>query len=400
MPPNFATVEKVKEGFTAAGSRMGLIEKDTNELNVGLCEIAKTIGDLKSTLRSYGHSVLNASARAGDYQGFWRDEVMAKDFGVLVLTLAGAKLKDMGTIENPTGGVLVGTEMAGWIIQMLGQYGKFRRNALVVQMGTGKQTVPRVTSDLTVYCPEEGGEITKSDLTVDLVTLLAKKFACLTVINRELDEDAVVGLGEITGMSIIRSMAKKEDKVGFMGDGTETYFGMLGIVGALRKVDATIGNIKGLVVGAGNAYSELTLANFRSVVGILPSDADDNAKWYMNKKFYYNVVYPLAEAAGVANIFEILSNQKGRFLLGYGVEFISAMPSTEANSQICAILGDLKLGAYLGERRAIEIAKSTDFLFGNDQVAIRGTERIDINAHGVGDTTEPGAIVALITAGS
>ena len=60
----------------------------------------------------------------------------------------------------------------------------------------------------------------------------------------------------------------------------------------------------------------------------------------------------------------------------------------------------MKLGAYLGERRAVEIARSEDALFQKDQVAIRGTERIDINAHGVGSTTEPGSIVALITKGS
>jgi len=195
-------------------------------------------------------------------------------------------------------------------------------------------------------------------------------------------------------------MAKKEDLIGFVGDGTSTYFGMTGIVGALRAVDATIGNIKGLVVAAGNNYSEITLANFREVVGILPEDCDDTAKWYMNKKFYYSVIYPLAETAGVANIFEILSDRKSRFLLGYEVVFVSAMPSTEANSQICAILGDLQLGAYLGERRELRIESSDHVHFNTDQIGFRGTERIDINAYGVGDTSEAGPIVGLILAAS
>ena len=106
----------------------------------------------------------------------------------------------------------------------------------------------------------------------------------------------------------------------------------------------------------------------------------------MSKKFYYTVVHPLARAAGVANLFDILSDRKERHLLGYPVEFVSAMPSAEANDQVCAVLGDLKLGAYLGERRQLEIAKSDDVYFANDQIGIRGTERVDINAHGVGDT--------------
>ena len=86
--------------------------------------------------------------------------------------------------------------------------------------------------------------------------------------------------------------------------------------------------------------------------------------------------------------------------MGYPVEFVSAMPSLEADSQICALLGDLQLGAFLGERKQITIAKSTDVFFANDQLGVRGTERISINAYGVGDTSEAGPIVGLITAAS
>jgi len=76
------------------------------------------------------------------------------------------------------------------------------------------------------------------------------------------------------------------------------------------------------------------------------------------------------------------------------------MPYVEANSQICALLGDLQMGAFLGERRTITIEQSKDVYFANYQTGIRGVERVDINAFGVGDTTNPGAIVGLITAAS
>jgi HK97 family phage major capsid protein len=222
----------------------------------------------------------------------------------------------------------------------------------------------------------------------------------LTVINREVDEDSIIGLGEIVGLSITRSTSKKEDECGFMGDGTSTYFGMLGIIGALMKIATDPSTIPGLTIGSGNAYSELTLDDFEKVVGNLPSDADDGAKWYMHKKFFYNVPYKLARAAGIADFLQILTDRKDRYLMGYPVEFVHCMPYVEANSQICALLGDLKLGAYLGERRVLEVARSDEVLFGNDQIAIRGTERIDVAAHGVGDSSEQGAIVGLATAAS
>jgi len=248
--------------------------------------------------------------------------------------------------------------------------------------------------------PGEGNEITESDMSFSQVGLTARKLCCLAKVSSELEDDSVIALGEILGISFTRSLAKKEDEIGFLGDGTSIYFGMRGIVGALRDVDATIENIKGLQVASGNAYSEIVLADFEGCVARLPDEADDGAKWYVNRKFYFAVMMRLAREAGAANIFEILSDRRERFFVGYPVEFVAAMPSVEADSQICAILGDLQLGAFLGERRAITIARSADVFFKNDQVAFRCTERIDINAYGVGDTTDAGAIVGLITAAS
>ncbi len=383
----------IAKAFEVVGGKMKDFESD-------MAEIKRYADQMTRQMKIYGKAMMSGTMNGEDYDGFWPNEEMAKAFGVIVMKAVGKEVKDMGVGDVSQAGGLVPDELASFIIQKLGKYGKFRKNALVVKIASGKQFVPRVTTDLVIYCPGEGKQITKSDVKVDMVGLIAKKFACVTVINAELEEDSIIGLGEIVGASIVRSMAKKEDLIGFIGDGTETYFGMIGIVGALLKVDETIGNIKGLQVASGNAYSEINLADLRKVVGILPDDADEDAKWYMNKKFYYEVVYPLAETAGNANVFEILTDRKGRFLLGYPVEFVSAMPSTEANSQICAILGDLSIGAYIGERKELTIDQSKEAFFLTDQLGIRGIERIDINAYGVGDTTEAGPIVALITAAS
>jgi len=385
--------QNIAGGFKAASERIDQVE---GEVGVAMTELKETLDRLTKQLKLYGKAAMSGQINGREYRSFWRDAEEAKKFGELVLCTIGRKAMGEGVLTE--GGVLVPEEMASWVIQKLGQYGKFRRNTLVVQMGSDRLTVPKVKTDLLVYAPGEGNEIPKSDMVFSQVGLNTIKLCCLCVASSELEEDSLVGLGEIIGISMTRSIAKKEDLIGFMGDGTSTYFGMTGIIGALRAVDETIGNIKGLVVAAGNAYSEITLANFREVVGILPEDFDDTAKWYMSKKFYYNVVYPLAETAGVANIFEILSDRKDRFLLGYPVEFVSCMPSVEADSQICALLGDLQMGTYLGERRTLTLARSADVYFANDQIGFRGTERIAVTVFGVGDTTEPGPIVGLITA--
>ena len=367
-------------------------------VKAGISELAECIESIRTQTRALKFGGVGGS----DYKGVFETADQAKRFGELVLKTIGKNVAQDNSAKVVSkaidGGYLVPDDIANRIIQKLGQYGVFRKNTTVLQLNTASTIVPRITTDLVVYVPGEGAAITASDVSFDAVTLIPKKWACLAAFSTELAEDAVTGIGEIIGMSIVRSMAKREDEAAFLGDGTSQYFNEVGICGALRAVDAAIANIKGLIVGSGNAYSELTLTDFRKVVAILPEDADAGAKWYMSKKFYNNVVWPLAEAAGIANLLDILSDRKERFLFGYPVEFISCMPSVEDNSQICAILGDLQLGSYLGERRYLTIEQSREAFFTSDQIGIKGTQRIDVNVFGVGDTTEAGSIVGLITA--
>ena len=384
------TEEKVAQGFKAAGERMNTLETSQAELRQAMDQLAKSI-------RLQTKAFLTGRTESGEsYNRFWPTEEYAKQFGELVFRVINNKAMGEGTLTG--GGALVPDELSSIIVQKLGVFGKFRRNVTIVPIGSGQQTFPKVQSDLTIYCPGEGKEITPSDIDFSLLKLVPKAWCALAILSSELDEDAIVGIGEIIGTSMVRIMTKKEDEVGFIGDGTSTYFGMTGICQALLNVDAVIANIQGLVVAAGNAYGEITLGNFREVIGTLPDDCDETAKWYMHKKFYHNVVYPLAETAGVANLFEILSDRKERYLFGYPIEFVHSMPWEEANSQICVLLGDLRMGAYLGERKQITIEQSPHVLFTQNQIAVRGVERIDINAFGVGDTTDPGPIVGLITA--
>jgi HK97 family phage major capsid protein len=383
-------------GFQAAGERIDGLEEDTK---AGMGELKEMVAELQSKLKQVYRSMATGVTETGqEYRRFWQTDEQAREFGELFLKAAGRKALGEGT--STAGGVLVPDDLMPIVIQKLGQYGKFRRDATVLPMGSDTTKVPKIDVDLVVYEPGENADLTHSDMSFSQVGLTAKKWACITKVSSELEEDSIVALGEILALSMVRSMAKKEDEVGFIGDGTSTYFGMTGIAGALRGVDATIGNIAGLKVGSGNAYSELTLDNFEDLVALLPSEADEGAAWYVNKKFFFSVMHRLARAAGAADMFAILSDRKERYFMGYLVNFVHAMPSVEANSQICAVLGDLQLGAYLGERRELRIDRSAEVHFANDQIGFRGIERIDINAFGVGDTSEAGPIVGLITAAS
>ncbi len=393
-----------------------------DEASKTVAEQRKAIDDLYNQvklLRSTRFAAIKTPS--GMYNGFWGDLETAKNFGLFVLSAvygnesAGKQLdtlgierkhiteKAMGEDVGSTGGILVPTEFIPHLIMLIEKYGVFRRNVLEYPMASDSALAPKLSSGLTVYCPGAGVAPTLSDAAFKGVGLNAKKWMTLTAIDSELDEDSAIAIGEIVGFLIGQAFAQKEDTVGFLGDGTSAYFGHIGITGALRAVDATIGNIKSLVVAAGNAYSEITLANFDTLLGNIPDYADNgDLKWYCHRYFYYTVMIRLALAVGGVNATEIFagSGVKEKTFLSYPVEFSQVMPKAEANSQICTIFGNLRLGAYLGDRRKLTIDRSTERYFDTDQIGIRGTERVAPAIHGEGDTTNAGPINGLIMAAS
>jgi HK97 family phage major capsid protein len=268
---------------------------------------------------------------------------------------------------------------------------------MLLPMAGASGLVPKLESRCVVYSPGEGNTIQTSAPSFSQLRLTPKTWAALCKVSNELDEDSVIAVGAILSVSFAQSMAYMEDIVGFLGDGSSTYFGHKGIVGAFHSISDTVSEIAGLKVASGNTYAEITLQDFEDVAALLPAEFDQTAKWYVSKKFWHNVMRKLAASEGIANMFDILSGQKTRHFLGYAVEFVTAMPSAETNSQICAILGDLSAGAYLAQRKELTIQKSEDVYFANNQLGVRAIQRIDINVFGCGDKTNPGPIVGLIT---
>lgn len=340
---------------------------------------------------------------------------MARDFGLFILANAEAgdlsnrmhmalhkHNKALAEQVQSTGGALVPEQFVATLIRLQEEYGFFRRYARVVPMASDRTTWPKLSGHITVYYPGEAGTITASNPTFANVTLEAKKACGLCALSSELEEDAAVAVGEIVAQDFGRGLAQAEDQAGFLGDGTSTYWGFQGIAGALRAVDATIGNIKSLQVASGNAYSEIVLPDFDAMVGNFPDYADNgDVRWYMHKYFYWTVIRRIlgAYSSNIPTIGLPFDATQGKqpIFLGYPVEFVSVMPKTEANSQICALLANLNMGCYLGDRRNIRFDRSREAYFDTDQIGMRVTRRHAINSFGVGDTTDPGPIMGLIT---
>jgi HK97 family phage major capsid protein len=95
-----------------------------------------------------------------------------------------------------------------------------------------------------------------------------------------------------------------------------------------------------------------------------------------------------------------------KMFLGYPVVISQVMRKTAANSVICALFGDMALAASFGDRKGVMIATSEHAVIGGvsvferDEIAVRGIERFDFVAHSIGDATNAGPMVGLMSAGS
>jgi HK97 family phage major capsid protein len=405
-------------------------KKNIDDINTGMVEMKSAIAEYQKQLQNI-HSLRSSSfVEGGRYKGLFSSPQEAKTFALLVLcaTTEGTKVstkfdwakrqldsmgiesyritesgsKAMTGSSQVAGGTLVMVEQVPSIIMLLETYGKLRANASVWPMGAGQTIIPKIDGLLTMYCVGEGGSITQTTPTIPAIILTPKTLTGLTAYSTELEEDSLVALGELLGGLFARSCAYYEDLCGYLGDGTSTYFGFKGIVGALMAVSATIASIKSLVVGTGNAYSELTLADFEKVPGILPDFADDgDAKWYAHRYFFWTVMIKLAlTSTSMASEIILGAGARQKQFLGYPVEFTQVMPKAEANSQICALLANLRQGFVLGTRGGIEIAQSDQRYFDQGLIGVRVRDRVALNAHGVGDTTNAGPLCGLITAAS
>ncbi|MCH8979453.1 MAG: phage major capsid protein [Armatimonadetes bacterium] len=309
---------------------------------------------------------------------------------------------------NEDGGFVVPEEFERVLIILREQFGVFRQFAEIVPMGSDTKWSPRHTKGIDASFIGEGGTITKSTPKLDRVNLIAKSLKALSFNTAEVEEDAIIAMGDRLFAEFAYAFVKKEDEVGFTGTALDTDGGIVGVAQALiDEWTVAPGANDGLVLAAGNSYSEITMANFHDVQGVLPQYAERNANWFCHKRFWSVVLMKLALASGGVPAAEIMMGGQKRFL-GDPVVISQAMPSVEANSQVPIYHGSLDMAAKLGDRRGITFAQSLDFAFDTDEIAYRATQRFDINVHSVKTPTNdplqanklPGPIVGLVMAAS
>ena len=303
----------------------------------------------------------------------------------------------LGETVNTAGGNLVPDEFAAAVIKLREDYGIFRRFTRVLPMGSDHIFIPRRAGGVTATFTAENTALTESDPTWNNVELTAKKLGALTRVSTELAEDAVIDIADILAEEFALALALKEDTVGFVGAATQAHGGILGIITEFNDNEATYA---GSVPAAAteNLLPEITAGSINGLMGALPQFAEPNAKFYCSS-VVNQLVFGRLMVAGGGNTMRDLSEALRPSWLGHEIVVSQVLPAgnatTDYNNSHFILYGDLTKCSTMGERRGITVGTSDQRYFVEDQIAMKVTERFDINNHDLGDTSTAGPMVAL-----
>lgn len=301
----------------------------------------------------------------------------------IVKGILGAETKTALTASDIPLPVDYGSE----VVELVSQYGAARKYGTVYPLGTGVVKLPRLKTDTAFGLISMSGTVTEKSPAIEFVTFTASKWGGLVRVPSEIEADSIVAIGQFIARYAARQLAKIEDTVYFIADGTGTYDTLEGLC------KSTVTNSKySQMASTKTKYSDATLANFRAVRAVVDAAVIGNGAYYMHPSFEQHL-----SGLNTAGDKPYLANGiQGASLDGFPIRWVDVMPaySTSANAaKVFALFGDMSY-QYLGVRGGVNVATSIDAGFTTDEILIRALERFTIGLMATG------AIAGLETAAS
>lgn len=298
---------------------------------------------------------------------------------------------------NVAGGVLVPEEMSERIIYLVDQYAVARSNMYIEPMISDTKSIVRQKQGFkAVHVGEMQKSTWQSAENFDRVNLVTKKTEVPTSISMELDADSAINVVDRLVIDGAQAFAMREDEDGFNGKGDSESGG---IVGILPKLVGT--GLKGGVVAAAghNTFDTIDDDDLTGLLAQCPLYTRGTIKkWYMSNYAFEKLVGRLSLKAGGNTIGDVAAGWTPMFY-GYPVEFTEVLPGegTHADEGMLAF-GNIMLSSTFGNRMEMMIRTSDHFLFDQDGIAIKMSERYDIVNHNLGDAAKAGPVVVLVGA--
>jgi HK97 family phage major capsid protein len=220
-----------------------------------------------------------------------------------------------------------------------------------------------------------------------MVGLTARKWGADVVVANDLSDDAVISLADMITRSAGWAFADAEDKCLFLGDGTSTYHGIVGIIATAN--DGVHSNALYTAIAGNTAFSTLDDADLLAMLGQMQVSAKRGARWFVSPEGKAASLDRLTRAAG-GNTAAVLAAGIEQTYAGYPITEVEVMNSTLAAQTSTAglvILANLDQAVMFGNRRGMTLFTNPYILGRQFQTVLTFSERFDVACPGMGNNT-------------
>lgn len=253
--------------------------------------------------------------------------------------------------------------------QLVAQYGTARRFGTVVPLGSGTAKLPKVKLAPAFGLVARGAAAPEKSPAMEYATFTAKKYGGAERVPAELREDQFSLLGTWLADYSSRQMARMEDAVYWMADGSANYDFTLGLVPqaiALGKVHQLGGSLTRPV--------DITLDDMRSLRSKVASAALTNAAYYLHRSHERMLAGFNSKSVNAY----IVNGANGEPMLdGFPVRWVEVMPafgSAAAPGQGQVAFADASLH-WFGTTGEFRFGTSSHVYFATDEVLFTCFER-------------------------
>lgn len=314
-----------------------------------------------------------------------------------------AQGKTMTTTGVASAGPLVPDAFRPDLIRVVNEAGDAFALVSPIPMGNQELIWPRRTGGVAANFVGEGSAITAADPTYENVSLRAKTLSALTIASEQIIADSPVGVADKVFEEIAHGIADRIDECFFIGDGSATYGGMVGIA---RKMGTAATNAARVHVG-GTTTDAHTQAEISLAISKLPRSARSNLKITCTPQIASALFDRLSTSTTVGGLLrsEIVNGTFVRSWMGIPIIENNHMNNrTDASSgtnptgftvadDIDFIVGNFDQALLFGQRLDVELAMSRERYFDSYAVGLRGVARFDVNVYNASTTS--GSLVAF-----
>ncbi|MEQ9135751.1 MAG: phage major capsid protein [Thalassobaculum sp.] len=376
------------------------LEKGIKALVTASTKAAATeaVEAMKSEVKTWLESQKEAMEKKA---GIYHPEVQEKrakvntyirDLSKALLSNDSVKVKELTTDDtgSPFGGHVVDSELSAEIRHLTTEYGVARREMSTIQLSKNSYRANELVTDVTIFWVDEGTAIGSTQVVLDQETLELKKLGAIVALTRELLQDQEVDLFAFIGTRIAEGFARAEDEMAFIGDGTSTYGGFTGIMGATGIREVEIEDRTATSQGDGTSILHMRADDLFNMIAASHPSVRRTGKFYAEFSAM-GVIRKLKDADG-AYIYQAPSQAGPATVWGRPVVEVEVLPGTADDAEETAFVGygDLKKSSIFGYRGGMSmdrfnagvvrnVANNADInLITTDREAIRWVERVGV----------------------